>query len=1022
MVLVWIRLEQAGAAWRVLIKAWADATAYSEAVQNPRLAFRDAELDDGELATNRLGLPLIHSGNFAAVFQMRRPAGPPDWALKCFTRQVHGLRHRYQQIDAHLNGRRLPFMVDFAYQDEGILIGQQPYPLLKMDWVEGWRLDKWLEKRLAQRGAGGALRKLSRLWLRLSEMLREAKIGHGDLQHGNVMLVPMPGSDALALKLIDYDGMYVPGLGGHPPGEIGHPAYQHPGRTSNTSYGPTVDRFSQLVIYTTLQALAVDGRELWDRFYNGDRLLLGPDDFRDPENSEAFRTLWQIDDPDVQALTGYLGLAATEPIERVPSLSELVTDFGVEPLSKEQYAWLNGMFQPLPSEFGEAKSVAFRDIAAADQVIVVEQPSDEDQTSSEGVAGGTRASDSEQEVDVQPTKRWSWPGRLIAGADRSLTRAVGEENTILLTVMRPLALVVGLVLPVVLLWMLWQGGRFLASVLSTPPSDEVAMQEPTTPDIAPAIYHVRVIPEEASLIPSDPGVIVEGEGSERSILVQFPNEQNQVVLRAAHDGYRDERRVLQPVAGGVEELEIELLLIAEPAVYRVHITPEDAKLTPLSLGVTVSGSGTERMVVVSPRGTEEVTLSAVRQGYEEQRVVLHPVSGQREERRIDLKRNVDPAVYRVALSPEAADLRAVDDEGVTITGVGSRRIVTIARPDGKTRIELVATSAGFEEQPIEIQPVPGESRDLVIGLMRSTITNAIGMRFQLIPAGELLLESEDSFQFHPRASNHRSRAALNEQRRVRISRPFYLGVYPVTQRQWMSVMGRLPFRARRSGADDHPVVGVTWDDCRQFIRRLNEAANTREIPAEIDPSWIDSEVSLDIGGAIYRLPTAAEWEYACRAGSSTAYSFGESAESLGDYAWYTRNSSGRRQPVGQKHPNPWRLYDMHGNVWEWCQEQYEPRQGRIELTLRGGSFRSTASDCRSASRRQASPYSSGDDLGFRLVLDSMDRSGAEDRGRLRHEDPFSPPAPEDVELEDLFGPPAPEDVELDDLFGPPPDY
>jgi hypothetical protein len=120
--------------------AWADATAYSEAVQNPRLAFRDAELHEGELATNRLGLPLIHSGSFAAVFQMRRPTGPPHLALKCFTRQVHGLRHRYQQIDAHLNGRRLPFMVDFAYQDEGILIGQQPYPLLKMDWVQGLRL------------------------------------------------------------------------------------------------------------------------------------------------------------------------------------------------------------------------------------------------------------------------------------------------------------------------------------------------------------------------------------------------------------------------------------------------------------------------------------------------------------------------------------------------------------------------------------------------------------------------------------------------------------------------------------------------------------------------------------------------------------------------------------------------------------------------------------------------------------------------------------------------------------------
>jgi hypothetical protein len=152
--------------------AWAEATAYSEAVQNPRVAFGDAELQAGELATNQLGLPLVHTGNFAAVFQMRRPAGPPDWALKCFTRQVHGLRRRYQAIHTHLNGRRL-----------------------------------------------------SQMWLKLSVMLREAEVGHGDLQHGNVLLVPVPGTDNLALKLIDYDGMYVPELAGHPPGEIGHPAY-----------------------------------------------------------------------------------------------------------------------------------------------------------------------------------------------------------------------------------------------------------------------------------------------------------------------------------------------------------------------------------------------------------------------------------------------------------------------------------------------------------------------------------------------------------------------------------------------------------------------------------------------------------------------------------------------------------------------------------------------------------------------------------------------------------------------------
>jgi len=215
--------------------------------------------------------------------------------------------------------------------------------------------------------------------------------------------------------------------------------------------------------------------------------------------------------------------------------------------------------------------------------------------------------------------------------------------------------------------------------------------------------------------------------------------------------------------------------------------------------------------------------------------------------------------------------------------------------------------------------------------------NSLGIEFVLIPAGTYSIGAQGTRQGHP----------------VTISQPFYLGKYPVTQAQWMAIMGTYP---SRFPGEDHPVESISWDHVQEFLRTLN----ARE------------------GGRTYRLPTEAEWEYAARAGATTVYCFGSDARHLDAYAWYAANARGTTHPVGQRQPNAWGLHDMHGNVWEWVQDWYGtypaapardpqgPSTGSHRLR-RGGGWHSEAHECSAAYRSTIKAGDCYSTLGFRLL-------------------------------------------------------
>jgi len=285
-------------------------------------------------------------------------------------------------------------------------------------------------------------------------------------------------------------------------------------------------------------------------------------------------------------------------------------------------------------------------------------------------------------------------------------------------------------------------------------------------------------------------------------------------------------------------------------------------------------------------------------------------------------------------------------------------------------------SSAATVKPPRATTIPSAEPESSTSSSAKKLTNSLGMTLVRIEPGSFLMGSSKDQSDHLMRVFSSSKRELfdDEQPRhtVKITRPFYLGTHQVTQGQYQTVTGDNP--SHFMGSDDLPVESVSWHEAVEFCNKLSE----REKRAPF--YGIDgTEVTL-AGGNGYRLPTEAEWEYACRVKRMTLYPFGDDVGQVDEHAWYFSNSEGRTQPVGQKLPNAWGLYDMLGNVWEWCADWYDEKYyassppadppgaptGSFRV-IRGGSCGYFPKQCRSAKRYWETPEFRSADLGFRVA-------------------------------------------------------
>lgn len=295
---------------------WPDRSTYSAVVLDPARCFGDAELSTATMARGRRGV-LAWSGGRAIVFQAVCPDGR-SVAVRFLLSPDPAAGARYAALERHLAAYPVEALVRARWLDDGVRIEDSVFPMLKMDWVSGKPVDQYVAQTIEAGAASAPLGELARDWRHTCQLLTRARVGHGDIHAGNVMVAGDAGA-APALRLVDYDNVWVPGLS-VASGEQGHPSFQHPHRVIGGT-GPSMDAFPNTLMYLSLRALAAEPA-LWAGFHRGDDMLLFHRDDLVALDSQVWARLARSPDPIVAALAHLTRRWLESPCEQYAELEQ----------------------------------------------------------------------------------------------------------------------------------------------------------------------------------------------------------------------------------------------------------------------------------------------------------------------------------------------------------------------------------------------------------------------------------------------------------------------------------------------------------------------------------------------------------------------------------------------------------------------------------------------------------------------------------------------------------------------------
>ena len=977
---------------------WPSLVDYNDAIQSPAVNLRDPELAEAEVATDPLGLPAVASGNFASVYRLNR--GEESWAVKCFFRNIPERHDRYRKISEAVQQTNVPYLIPCDYQPEGIYIASQWFPILRMPWVEGLHLNQFVAQHL---GRPDVLTNVARAWVSMLRGLRATSIAHGDLQHGNVLIV------ANRLRLVDYDGMYVPALEGATSIEEGHPEYQHPRRGG--AFGPDLDRFSALVVYTALRALAYEP-ELWDAHDQGENLLFRCADYKGPSESKLFQDLLQLPHEEVRVLSHRVLAACQGDLDDTPDLLDVAKPGGVSVPDRRSPtvlpAWLDQVSsrrapepppvvmlqaapsapdtrEPTPPEAPEppvapAEAPPAPVEAGSEPAEVVPLSPADSEERPEAIplppeaTGELRALASllSQAKKAAWRARWGWPvGGGVALATWACASFVGARvfgSFVDSPEERLVACAITVMAPLLVSLLILRGcktrirrAKNEAPELETQATRDAAAFAAAYPDLVREVFA------------SNPGLLLDRKAV--SLALAQAKSQPPVLSVLTPDldlgdvapgGRR--RQKLRLANGGGGKLTGTVAVESEADWLRLGGRRESRAIRGNSIACTIVAHG----ALMTPDEVSRASVHVITNGGQsEVRVCARGVSALEG----PLRKHRGVIVSLACLILVAATLFVV----VLKVNPFKWQEKAVQAVQGLFHAGSDSADAKLEREARRLLRDAGEHSegwewDEATGCLEKLEREYGATKFYSEHEAQIAevlatvkrwsafkVPSETTDQYGNPVVEREGRRDpgtrcpyeiwLDDPRielvlipKGRTTKPFYLAKYELTQRQWERLMQSKPWESEAwaQKGDRYPALSISWQDCQACVKKLN-----------------------DERGLCLRLPTQAEWECACRAGATTRFCFGDDAYRLDDYAWFRDNAwsvDGERyaHPVGRKRPNAWGLYDMHGNVSEWCQDRF----------ARGGNFRDQSLQCRSASGKRESPNARSDGLGVRLAASS----------------------------------------------------